>query len=173
MKPSEMLLEQASPPQSAESAATEEGLCAEGQWQESLRLTQDSLRITKSSRSSANPTPRDRFTPVLNQWIPRASDQARLQNLAKPSGQKKAKLRLEESIFDIGTVHPLRNHDKDRLVELATPKQERKPDPPPLVSPRRRLNLDRLSTLAEPQIRRRPDKSSSLLARPNVAAFKV
>lgn len=145
-------------------------------WQESLRLTQDSMLFTKSTRSSgnqANLTPGDRFTPVLNQWIPRASDQVRLQTLAKPTAQKKAKLRLEESVFDIHTVHPLRNHDKVRLVALATPKQERKPEPPPLVSPRRRIDLDRLATLAEPQLRRRPEKSSSLLARPNVVAFKV
>ncbi|CAE7854554.1 unnamed protein product, partial [Symbiodinium sp. KB8] len=93
-----MLLAQASPPQSAESAATEEGVYTEARWQESLRLTQDSMLFTKSTRSSgnqANLTPGDRFTPVLNQWIPRASDQVRLQTLAKPTAQKKAKLRLE------------------------------------------------------------------------------
>eukprot|EP00439_Symbiodinium_sp_Y106_P065254 s693_g10.t1 len=106
-----MLLAQASPPHSAESAATEEGVYAEARWQESLRLTQDidgcnfipdcpdSMLFTKSTRSSGNQaslTPVDRFTPVLNQWIPRASDQARLQTLAKPTAQKKAKLRLED-----------------------------------------------------------------------------
>ncbi|CAE6965645.1 unnamed protein product [Symbiodinium sp. CCMP2592] len=94
-----MLLAQASPPQSAESGATEEGVYADARWQESLRLTQDSMLFTKSTRSSgnqANLTPVDRFTPVLNQWIPRASDQARLQTLAKPTAQKKAKLRLED-----------------------------------------------------------------------------
>eukprot|EP00439_Symbiodinium_sp_Y106_P062333 s693_g9.t1 len=78
---------------------------------------------------------------------------------------------------DVPVARTRRKYDwwEFRLLKLVEDDgiADAKPQPPPLVSPRRRIDLDRLATLAEPQLRRRPEKSSSLLTRQNLVAFKV
>eukprot|EP00434_Breviolum_minutum_P023639 symbB.v1.2.020851.t1/scaffold1711.1/size185425/14 len=141
------------------SDATEEGLCAEGLWQ-SMRQASSTMRSTDKSRPK-------RFQQVLNQWIRRTPDHDRLRRLAKPVQRRSQDVSLEFAL-----VHPNRTFDATRLVELAMPKQERKPTP---LAPqlRRRLNLNRLKELAEPQMRRRPEKTAEISSRVSTAAFKV
>ncbi|CAK9097388.1 Hypothetical protein SCF082_LOCUS45682 [Durusdinium trenchii] len=131
-----ILAEPGTPARSQSSGTGTEGL-AEG-WQ-SLRLASSTMR---SSEMKSKPK---RFQQVLNQWIRRPPDRERLHRLAKPVRRK-----TQEASFELTLVHPNRTFDTTHLVELAAPKQEKKPVP---LAPqlRRPLNLIRLKELAEPQ----------------------
>ncbi|CAK9097321.1 unnamed protein product [Durusdinium trenchii] len=145
-----ILAEPGTPARSQSSGTGTEGL-AEG-WQ-SLRLASSTMR---SSEMKSKPK---RFQQVLNQWIRRPPDRERLHRLAKPVRRK-----TQEASFELTLVHPNRTFDTTRLVELAAPKQEKKPVP---LAPqlRRPLNLIRLKELAEPQLRRRPEKTIEIASR--------
>mmetsp|Transcript_76811 Transcript_76811/g.197816 ORF Transcript_76811/g.197816 Transcript_76811/m.197816 type:complete len:179 (+) Transcript_76811:59-595(+) len=113
-----------------------------------------------------------KFQPVLNQWMARPVDDARLRALSRPRRELKED-QPEEPVIGRGRT----SLDPGRLESLARPKEDsrskayREAAAAKESEPRRKLDHARLSSLAEPNLRKLRNFSRGPLLSTKLLAF--